>query len=233
MAARTILGIDENGIPLTGTALSVLTAIVGPAAAAAYNYQWALNGVAILGATNQTLEVTVPGDYMVTVSGPIDLDCINISLAQSIGISGVPDAYSASVTTTAFSGSHQVVATATSSIPGIVFWYSIDGEEPTLNGTFENVSPGLHEITITDAENCWTFMEIVALVDYPDFFTPNGDGINDTWAIIGQEGIPISQIHIFDRFGKLLKQLDPDGKGWDGTYNGNQMPATEYWFKNS
>ena len=32
-------------------------------------------------------------------------------------------------------------------------------------------------------------------------------------------------------FGKLLAQLDPDGTGWDGTYNGSQMPATDYWFK--
>ena len=69
------------------------------------------------------------------------------------------------------------------------------------------------------------------MIGYPQFFTPNGDGINDTWQIIGIEGIPISQIYIFDRFGKLLKQLDPDGIGWDGTYNGAEMPATDYWFK--
>ena len=71
----------------------------------------------------------------------------------------------------------------------------------------------------------------VTIIDYPHFFTPNGDGINDTWAIIGQEGIPISQIYIFDRFGKLLAQLDPDGAGWDCMYNGNQMPGSDYWFK--
>ncbi|MGB1269828.1 MAG: T9SS type B sorting domain-containing protein, partial [Flavobacteriaceae bacterium] len=50
------------------------------------------------------------------------------------------------------------------------------------------------------------------------------------WKIIGQEGIPISTIYIFDRYGKLLSQLDPDGAGWDGTYNGHAMPAGDYWF---
>ncbi|MFD0963113.1 T9SS type B sorting domain-containing protein, partial [Pseudofulvibacter geojedonensis] len=62
-------------------------------------------------------------------------------------------------------------------------------------------------------------------------FSPNSDGANDTWMIHGIDGIPISQIYIFDRFGKLLKQLDPDGAGWDGTYNGSPMPSTDYWFK--
>jgi gliding motility-associated-like protein len=35
---------------------------------------------------------------------------------------------------------------------------------------------------------------------------------------------------IYDRFGKLLKQLDPRGGGWDGTFNGAAMPADDYWF---
>jgi len=231
VADKTVICVDANGVPLTDTTLPLLTATAGPAAAAAYNYQWALNGVAIAGATNQTLEASLPGDYTVTVSGPTDLDCINVSQAVTIEVSGVPQGYDANVTTLAFADSHEIVATATSTIPGIVFWYSLDGSEPTMDGTFENVGPGIHIVTISDGKNCWTKDETVTIIDYPHFFTPNGDGINDTWAIIGQEGIPISQIYIFNRFGKLLTQLDPDGAGWDGTYNGSQMPASDYWFK--
>jgi len=231
VADKNVICVDENGVPLTNTTLPVLTATAGPAATAAYNYQWALNGVDIAGATNQTLAVTLPGDYTVTVSGPTNLDCINISQPVTIEVSGVPQGFDANVTTNAFSDSHEIVATATSTIPGIIFWYSLDGAEPTMDGTFTNVSPGIHIVTISDGENCWSTDETVAIIDYPHFFTPNGDGINDTWAIIGQEGIPISQIYIFDRFGKLLSQLDPDGEGWDGTYNGSQMPASDYWFK--
>ena len=40
----------------------------------------------------------------------------------------------------------------------------------------------------------------------------------------------ISLIYIFDRYGKLLKQLSPLGSGWDGTFNGKPLPATDYWF---
>jgi gliding motility-associated-like protein len=51
---------------------------------------------------------------------------------------------------------------------------------------------------------------------------------HDTWNI---EGIgSTAKIYIFDRYGKLIKQLSPTGSGWDGTYNGNMMPTSDYWF---
>ena len=65
------------------------------------------------------------------------------------------------------------------------------------------------------------------VIDYPHYFTPNGDGINDTWYIAGLQNTDI--INIFDRYGKLIKQL----KGvefWDGTYNQENLPSTDYWF---
>ena len=55
-------------------------------------------------------------------------------------------------------------------------------------------------------------------------------GYNDTWNIEGIQSRPLADIYIFDRYGKLLKQLNPAGPGWDGTYNGKLMPATDYWF---
>ena len=230
ISGNNVLCIDENGVPLTSVPLPIMTATAGPEAAAAYNYQWALNGVLISGETNQSITVFQAGEYTVTVSGPTDFQCINY-VSTTIVASGVPENFNTNVTTNAFSDSHQIVANATSNIPDIVFWYSLDEEDSTVNGTFNNVAPGIHSVTITDGKNCWKEEIEVLIIDYPHFFTPNGDGINDIWQITGIEGIPISQIYIFDRFGKLLKQLDPDSIGWDGTYNGNELPATDYWFK--
>jgi gliding motility-associated-like protein len=67
------------------------------------------------------------------------------------------------------------------------------------------------------------------VVDYPRFFTPNEDGFNDTWNITELE-TTAATIYIFDRTGKLLKQLSPEGDGWDGTHHGAALPATDYWF---
>jgi gliding motility-associated-like protein len=47
---------------------------------------------------------------------------------------------------------------------------------------------------------------------------------------LGAKTQPDAKIYIFDRFGKLLAQIDPNGEGWDGRFNGFQMPSTDYWF---
>lgn len=100
---------------------------------------------------------------------------------------------------------------------------------------FNNVPPGDYRV-IARYKNCeqseLTDDEIIMILGYPKYFTPNGDGTHDDWHLINVvELAPSSLIYIFDRHGKLLKQLQPGGNGWDGTYNGRLMPSTEYWFK--
>lgn len=67
-------------------------------------------------------------------------------------------------------------------------------------------------------------------INYPLFLTPNNDGYNDTWNIESFINFEVITIQIFDRFGKLLKQLNPEGYGWDGTFNGKLLPSNDYWF---
>ena len=64
-------------------------------------------------------------------------------------------------------------------------------------------------------------------VQVPYVFTPNGDGINDNWFIAGLQDTDV--IFIYDRYGKLIKQLRGEEK-WDGSYNQEQLPSTDYWF---
>ena len=65
--------------------------------------------------------------------------------------------------------------------------------------------------------------------DIPPFFTPNNDGFNDYWQINAVDNT-ITEVMVFNRFGKLLKQFTTDGKGWDGNYRGNPMPNDDYWY---
>ena len=39
-----------------------------------------------------------------------------------------------------------------------------------------------------------------------------------------------NNIHIFDRYGKLVTTINTATQGWDGTLNGQPLPATDYWF---
>ncbi|MFK7813756.1 MAG: T9SS type B sorting domain-containing protein [Maribacter sp.] len=65
--------------------------------------------------------------------------------------------------------------------------------------------------------------------DIPKFFTPNNDGFNDLWTVMSTENISVDRILVFDRQGKLLKQLG-DGQGWDGNFNGKKLPSASYWY---
>lgn len=77
---------------------------------------------------------------------------------------------------------------------------------------------------------CGQISTTIHIVDFPKYFTPNGDGFNDTWNIKGTEILENIQIRIFNRYGKFLKEISPNGEGWDGTFNGQLMPANDYWF---
>jgi gliding motility-associated-like protein len=97
---------------------------------------------------------------------------------------------------------------------------------------FYNVAPGIHTIYIQDKNNCGIAQIDVSVIGYPKFFTPNNDGINDTWKVLGvnENFYSNSNIYIFDRFGKLITQIDPKGEGWNGIFNGEYLPASDYWF---
>jgi gliding motility-associated-like protein len=100
------------------------------------------------------------------------------------------------------------------------------------NPDFENVAAGIHTIYFRNKENCSISYLKISIIGYPKFFTPNGDGENDTWQVKGvnETFYPASLIYIYDRFGKLIAKIDPTGEGWDGFFNGKILPATDYWF---
>jgi gliding motility-associated-like protein len=110
--------------------------------------------------------------------------------------------------------------------------YAINGGEFQDESVFMDIPPGLNSVIINDKNGCGTTEPIEFLVvGYPKFFTPNGDGIHDAWNIIGIETLTDPVVFIFDRYGKLLKQLDETTIGWDGTFNGRPMPSSDYWFR--
>ncbi|WP_341215595.1 T9SS type B sorting domain-containing protein [uncultured Wocania sp.] len=101
------------------------------------------------------------------------------------------------------------------------------------SNTFENVYPGIYTITVRDIKNsCGTVQNPISVIGFPKFFTPNNDGVHDTWQVIGISNMfqPNTNILIYNRFGKLIKQLNPLGSGWDGLFNGQKLPADDYWF---
>lgn len=110
------------------------------------------------------------------------------------------------------------------------FEYSIDGVNFQSSPVFNNVLGGIYTVLVRDKLGCGEDSQRVTIVDYPKYFTPNNDGVNDTWQIKGIADYPNAAIYIYDRYGKLLKQFNANSMGWDGTFAGKIMTPNDYWF---
>lgn len=133
----------------------------------------------------------------------------------------------AQVTTAAFANTHIIEAVATGQGQ---YEYRLDQGPWGDSGTFMDVTPGEHLVTVRDINGCGEGKAFVYVIDYPKYFTPNGDDYHDRWNITAISNQVNAKIYIFDRFGKLIKEIRPSGTGWDGTYNGVPLPASDYWF---
>jgi len=109
--------------------------------------------------------------------------------------------------------------------------YALNGGDFQDDPIFLDVPPGLNTVVINDKNGCGMITEEFLVVGYPKFFTPNGDGIYDEWQILGISELTNPDVFIFDRYGKLLKQIDENSSGWDGIFNGKALPSSDYWFK--
>lgn len=111
------------------------------------------------------------------------------------------------------------------------YQYQLDNGPIQDSNVFTNVTSGDHIITIIDSYgSCDVLILDVTVIKYPKFFTPNGDGENETWNIRDLSDQPNAIIQIFDRFGKFITQITPTSRGWDGTYNNRNLFASDYWF---
>lgn len=108
--------------------------------------------------------------------------------------------------------------------------YSLNGIEYQDSNVFTDLTNGEYKIFVRDKNGCGVRSDEIYLLMYPKYFTPNGDGYNDLWRIKFSKNEPNLEIYIFDRQGKFITQFGPADFGWDGTYNGKQLPSTDYWF---
>jgi gliding motility-associated-like protein len=111
--------------------------------------------------------------------------------------------------------------------------FSTDGINYQDSNIFNDVFPGIYTIYVRDKNDCGITEDLISVVGYPKFFTPNGDGVHDSWQLIGlnSEFQPNSTISIFNRYGNLVAAFDANSSGWDGTYNSTTLPEADYWFK--
>jgi len=166
----------------------------------------------------------VSGIYTYTVQNGI---CAVNSSTVVVSLLDVTEISSYNINTSSFSDNNSIEIIVNSHLD---YEYSIDGINYQESNIFNDLSGGDYTIYVREINGCGRLEALVSIVDFPKFFTPNNDGYNDTWKLKGTLNQSY-KIYIHDRYGKLLKELSSIGNGWDGTFNGRPLPATDYWFK--
>lgn len=226
------LGADFNVCidPVTGVGSQTINAT--PITAGNYSYSWTpVNPTTnSSGGQSAIYNVTHSGTYSVEVTN-IDTTCKNTD-SVIVTFSSEPVSLSAVLITPLFSpGTATIEAIAVGGYG--VYEYSIDnGVHWQQSPIFGGLANGNYTVLVRDIERCGVqFSQSIQTVTYPPYFTPNGDGINEYWNINGLLQSYQGKIFIFDRYGKFLKEISPNGSGWDGTFNGHSLPSDDYWFK--
>lgn len=180
------------------------------------------------GQTTSSIIVNVPGIYTVTVK-----NSDGCTATRQYEVKAAAQAQIESVDVNGLGFNNVITVIATLDANG-GYLYSIDSENGPYQSSnvFSNLPSGAHIVYIKSPYSCGTASRVFTIIEFPKFFTPNGDGVNDTWSVIGidKKFNTASEIFIYDRYGKLLTKIDPRSYGWNGLYNGRPLPATDYWF---
>lgn len=193
--------------------------IVVNAANDTYSYLWSN------GSTEQSIIITEPGNYSVTATLNHGFTVCFTTKNFSAILSNA--ATITSIETQDWTDNNNVILINTNGFGSYEF--SIDGVNYQASNVFSGLNSGVYTVYVRDLNGCGSTEEEIFLLTYPKFFTPNGDGNNDTWSIKFSYSEPKLKINIFDRHGKLLKILN-SSELWDGRYNGKDLLSNDYWF---
>ena len=192
-----------------------------------YDFVWTFEGNTIPNATQATYSAGEVGTYTVVATNSTT-NCVS-NIARAV-VTATNPATAITVTQSDYFSNNATLTVTVTGGNGTLL-YQLDEGILQESNVFTGVTGGPHIITVVDTQGCTYLTQEVFIIDYPRYFTPNGDGYNDTWNITGLNQ-PDAKLFIFDRYGKLIKQIAPSSSssGWDGAYNNSSMPSTDYWF---
>ena len=175
------------------------------------------------GETANSIKVTAGGNYSVTVK---DQNTCEATKNFKVLISGIPTITSVEIND--FQDNNNTILINVTGLGDYEF--SLDGIHFQDSSYFTGVLSGEYTVWAKDKNGCGSASKKVYVLNYPKYFTPNGDGYNDFWTIENISVFPGSKIYILDRYGKFIYQFKGGEKGWDGKYDSINLPADDYWF---
>jgi gliding motility-associated-like protein len=202
-----------------------------------YSYSWSLNGNPFpfnIEGEEKRVFASQPGEYIVTATSNDGYSC-SISKRIQVISSKIANLSPSDLKVKQLNDDENSIEILTVNLGIGDYEFALNDPMGSYQDSpkFNNLSPGDYQLHIRDKNGCGIYTQDVSILGYDRFFSPNGDGINDTWRIKGALGNfqDDGKIYIYDRYGKLLKILDPFGPGWDGRFKGIRLPEDSYWFQ--
>jgi gliding motility-associated-like protein len=175
------------------------------------------------GETTQGIYISSPGTYTVEVTnaeGCTNSKDITVVLSEPATIDDV--------IVVDFNGNDNSIEVIVSGSGD--YEYSLDDVTYQDSNVFTGLPPGDYTVYVNDKNGCGKAQIDVQILGAPPYFSPNGDGYADYWHIINIAARPGSKVYIYNRYGKLLYQMNANDVGWNGIYNGVPQPSDDYWF---
>jgi gliding motility-associated-like protein len=141
-------------------------------------------------------------------------------------------ALTVSIKTTPFSCN---AGTAKINVSGGITPYNFNWSNGFYGDFQENMTPGLYNVTIVQANGKDTTVSLLieeqkCLVSFDQTFSPNGDGINDTWNVFNWKYFPNFKLCIYNRWGQLVHKQEKEFFPWDGKHLGVDLPIGAYYY---
>lgn len=185
-----------------------------------YTYQWSS------GEQTPSILVSEAGEYVLTATHQSNGIVCEATRTVVVEISTMPQISSIDIADMSVNNS----VTINTESDG-TYEFSLDGTDFQSSNVFQGVPPGLHTVRMRDLYGCGEVEEEIVVVGFLSAFSPNGDVLNETWQIEGLSTLNSPIVTIYDRYGKLIKQMNEFDAGWDGNFQGKPLPSTDYWFK--
>ncbi len=190
-----------------------------------YYYEWLFNGNPII-ENSSFIDVNEMGIYTVIVSDPNGCSATRTITVSSSNLATIEDILIQE-------GLSNNTVTIIVSGEGL-YEYAMDNANGFYqeSNVFTNVAPGFHTMYVRDRNGCGNTEQLISVLGFPKYFTPNGDTYHETWKVYGVNGQFNTDINIkiYSRYGKLLAQQSHTSGGWDGTLKGKPLPNDDYWY---
>ncbi|WP_067031682.1 T9SS type B sorting domain-containing protein [Allomuricauda sp. CP2A] len=188
-----------------------------------FTYQWSN------GEQTPTITVSEEGEYTLTATNSSSGSSCETSRTVTVSVSTVPSIADVSIDVQDLRTNNIVTIITEGDATNLE--YRMDDGAYQSSNVFEGVAPGNHKVYLRDIYGCGEVEDDIVVVGFLTTFSPNGDVLNESWHIEGLSELNSPIVTIYDRYGKLIKQMTEFDAGWDGSLNGQPLPSTDYWFK--